>query len=146
MIEEFAIHYDLEKLQNELKNKGIYDEFFDIFNNSLVQELFDFSLKHGIYDVVEFLYINKSTLYDINELVDIIDSVTRSDDDHGKVSLVTNLSGNEGMRLEFWSKNDDDKSKCVKRLLELRKYSIMLKAGKTFKYIFNKKYFWKIYQ
>ena len=145
LIEEFKIHYDKD-VCDYVFTVFMAKNMFDVFMNACQDPsndyecLFKLALEHGLYDVIYFLYIHKNCSYDYDILTnDKCVIINNSDNSDTNDKIITG-NYNDGLRFSLDDKYSFDKLQCINFLLDMKKYSTIIRDGAKHKYKFNKKY------
>jgi hypothetical protein len=136
--EHYSQYYDLELLLNKLKYNNIYiDNIIDIY------ELFKYSVIYGIEDLAEYLYIFHEIKYEINELLEWVNSPIlvsnnlNSNEDKSDCCLSGIMSGSSGLKISIVDEKAKNGHSVLSRLTKLRKYSSYVSKNKKFYYQIN---------
>ena len=125
-MDSFSKWYNID---NNIKNKLSKLELMEAFN---------YAIKKGLIDVIEFIYVWHNIEYNLTEVLNSISLKIDSNDNI--LNIVTSNVLND--------KANSDEMKLTKglaKLAQLNKYSKMRYANKCFYYIFNSKYKSKFY-
>ena len=142
-INNYSNYYSYEDLVDELNNKNLD---IDIFNKLNCNQLFDISIRNGIIDLTEYLYIHCNIEYELSEIMNMNTKTYIKENEFNELNIpqYTSMGGNNGIHLDI-SGCDKRINIIISKLIKLRKYSIMRSENKKFYYKFNKKYIDKIY-
>jgi hypothetical protein len=136
--QHYSQYYDIELLLNKLKYNDInIDNIIDIY------ELFKYSVIYGLDDLAEYLYIFHEIKYEINELLEWVDSPMlasnnlNSNEDKSDCCLSGIMSGSSGLKISIVDEKAMNGHCVLSRLTKLRKYSLYESKNKKFYYRFN---------
>ncbi len=135
-ITSYSQYYSFDHLIEQLdKNKLNLDSLLKLN----IKELFNLAIKHGLTDLVEYLYVCHNLEYEVSELYEITTKI-ESDDSGIGVANVYAPGANSGLNLQYFSPHDINIQKSINKLTTLRKYSTMRSSNKKFYYKFNPKH------
>jgi hypothetical protein len=137
-INHFSNYYSVDELMEELKKNNI--ELEELLKLD-IKDIFDISIKKGILDLVEYLYVWYDVEYELCELLNITNININGDISESNSTTVLYDSGaKSGLKLEYFNKESYNVQKSIQKLTSLRKYSSMTTNNKKFYYKFKPKY------
>jgi hypothetical protein len=141
LITRFISEYGYEKyeqISNYIEENNLLDEYNFIKNNT--QELFYFSIKYGIFEIVKFLYEDVNIEYDNSILHQFSTVINSSDIPNRSNSIpITTGSTNTKLNVQVVDKFTRNRNKCIHYLIYMYRYSKLRRENKKFYYRFNKK-------
>lgn len=103
-----------------------------------VNNLFEFAIDYGLYDIVTFLYENKKISFNLNLIKKYHTVIEVNEDNIIKIPIISDYSGNKGIRLKIEDKFSLKRNECINYLIEMRKRSKLYSKNGNFFYKFNK--------
>lgn len=137
--QHYSFYYDLDLLKYLLEYNNI-----DIDNITDYYELFKYSVIYGIDELAEYLYIFHEIKYEINELLEWVDSPILSSNNFNSEIDNSNcclsggiMSGSCGVKISIIDERAMNGHRILSNLTKLRKYSFYEYNNKKFYYRFN---------
>lgn len=149
-IDKYCEYFSEEELFDDLDKNNLKIENILELN---LPDLFEFSLNNGLVNLVEYLYVIEGIGYELNTLLSKNKLNINSDEKNNlnnntnllKITEIYDAGAKSGLTLEYLDNKDNKIQKCIKKLVSLRKYSIMTSKDKKFYYKFNPKYIDKVF-
>ena len=142
LIDSFRDFYGQDCINNifiYMQDNEIVEEFEKIKDKPI--DLFIFSVKYGIIEIVQFMYEKLDIEYDHSLILgfDSVLTTSTNTDSHIAAPIVTD-SRNDKCSVQVWDKFSKDRNICIAYLVKMMRYSKHRSANKKFYYKFNKKY------
>ncbi len=139
LIDSFRDFYGQDCVDNifiYMQDNEIVEEFEKIKDKPI--DLFNFSVKYGIIEIVQFMYEKLEIEYD-HSLILGFDSVLATTNSHIAAPIKTD-STNDKCSIQVWDKFSKGRNICIAYLVKMMRYSKHRSINKKFYYKFNKKY------
>ena len=144
-IDTFRDFYGQDKINQIYEyiiDNEILEEFEKVKNDK--QALFSFAVKHGIFEIVKFLYERINIEYNINVILgfnSILESGKIAGTNISSLSIpIGTGSSNDRVNIQVWDKFTKNRNICITYLINMIKYSKQRSSNKKFYYRFNPKY------
>jgi len=131
----FVDMFKSQKTIERINYLGIYDQIANLVNCDAVQDLFDFALQKGLYEIVVYLYVYCGCVFEyssknLDRNEEIISSA------HVQHKAISNPCGGEGIAMTIYASN----ALCTNFLIYCKRYSNYTFINNKFMYKFNQKY------
>ena len=138
---QFIKIYTLEKyreIANYIEENDLLKEYTLIKDN--MHDLFYFSVRYGIFEIVKFLYEDKNIEYD-NDILHKFNTVLNTNDRPTSVNTVpiATDSTNTKINVQVVDKFSRNRNICIHYLVYMYRFSKCRRDNKKFYYRYNKK-------
>ncbi|QKF93873.1 hypothetical protein QKU48_gp0415 [Fadolivirus algeromassiliense] len=141
IIDKFIEYVGYDKyieVKEYIETNKLLDEFRGVIINN--NNLFEFSVRYGIIEIVKFLYEHIGVTYNLNNITDYNIRIEGREANPNMASVNSDSGGNVGMNIAITDKYTRKRNECMRYLIEMRKKSKMYSKNGQFYYSINKRY------